>query len=122
MGEHRGDQTGDPVGPLVVAEPELVLSVVIAALGVVNTLALSVIERTREIGLLRAVGMDRRNLRRMIRYEAVMIAVFGAVLGLGTGVIFGWAFSRRCPAVATAGHLFVSIIWVNRTFGAGGCS
>jgi putative ABC transport system permease protein len=72
----------------------LVLSVVIAALGVVNTLALSVIERTREIGLLRAVGMDRRNLRRMIRYEAVMIAVFGAVLGLGTGVIFGWAFQR----------------------------
>jgi putative ABC transport system permease protein len=38
--------------------------------------------------------MDRRNLRRMIRYEAVMIAVFGAVLGLGTGVIFGWAFQR----------------------------
>ncbi|MBO2448798.1 ABC transporter permease [Actinomadura barringtoniae] len=67
----------------------LVLSVVIAALGIVNTLALSVVERTREIGLLRAVGLDRRRLRRMIRYEAVIISVFGAVLGLGIGVVFG---------------------------------
>jgi ABC-type antimicrobial peptide transport system permease subunit len=72
----------------------LVLSVVIAGLGIVNTLALSVVERTREIGLLRAVGMQRRQLRRMIRYEAVVISVFGAVLGLGTGVIFGAAIQR----------------------------
>jgi len=69
----------------------LVLSVVIAALGIVNTLALSVIERTREIGLLRAVGMQRRQVRRMIRYEAVVIAVYGAVLGLALGVACGWA-------------------------------
>ncbi|GAA2586893.1 FtsX-like permease family protein [Actinomadura fulvescens] len=67
----------------------LVLSVVIAALGIVNTLALSVVERTREIGLLRAVGLQRRQLRRMIRYEAVIISVFGALLGLAIGVVFG---------------------------------
>jgi putative ABC transport system permease protein len=65
------------------------LSVVIAILGVVNTLSLSVIERTREVGLLRAVGVGRRQLRTMIRLEAVVVAVFGALLGLVMGVLFG---------------------------------
>jgi len=72
----------------------LVLSVVIAVLGIINTLALSVIERTRELGLLRAVGLQRRQLRRMIRVESVVIAVYGAVLGLAVGTGFGWAFVR----------------------------
>ncbi|MCX5555923.1 ABC transporter permease [Streptomyces sp. NBC_00038] len=65
------------------------LAIVIAVLGVVNTLALSVVERTREIGLLRAIGLSRRQLRRMIRLESVVIAVFGAVLGLALGLIWG---------------------------------
>jgi putative ABC transport system permease protein len=72
----------------------LVLSIIIAALGIVNTLALSVVERTREIGLLRAVGMSRRQLRRMIRYESVLIAAFGTALGLTVGVTSGWALQR----------------------------
>jgi putative ABC transport system permease protein len=72
----------------------LVLSVLIAVLGIINTLALSVIERTRELGLLRAVGLQRRQLRRMIRVESVVIAVYGAILGLGVGVCFGWALVR----------------------------
>ncbi|WP_254715332.1 ABC transporter permease [Actinomadura sp. NAK00032] len=72
----------------------LVMSVIIAAVGVVNTLALSVIERTREIGLLRAIGISRRQLRRMIRLESIMIAVFGAVLGMGIGVAFGAALQN----------------------------
>ena len=72
----------------------LVLSVLIALLGVVNTLALSVIERTREVGLLRAIGMSRSQLRTMIRLEAVVIAVMGALLGVGMGVTFGWALLR----------------------------
>jgi putative ABC transport system permease protein len=76
----------------------LALSIVIAALGIVNTLALSVIERTREIGLLRAVGMSRRQLRRMVRYESVTIAAFGAVLGLTLGVASGWAVQRTLAA------------------------
>ncbi|WP_239396804.1 ABC transporter permease [Frankia sp. CiP3] len=71
----------------------LALAVVIALFGIVNTLALSVIERTREIGLLRAVGMSRRQLRRMVRLEAVVIAVFGAVLGVAVGSFFGWALT-----------------------------
>ena len=66
------------------------LAIVIALLGIVNTLALSVFERTRELGLLRAVGMSRRQVRSMIRGESVIIAVIGAVLGLAVGVAFGW--------------------------------
>ncbi|MFC8515309.1 ABC transporter permease [Streptomyces sp. NPDC057257] len=65
------------------------LAIIIAVLGVVNTLALSVVERTREIGLLRAIGLARRQLRRMIRLESVVIAVFGAVLGLALGLVWG---------------------------------
>ena len=69
----------------------LALSVLIALLGVVNTLALSVVERTRELGLLRAVGLARRQLRRMIRAESVLISLYGAVLGVVIGLAFGAA-------------------------------
>ncbi|WP_424712306.1 ABC transporter permease [Kitasatospora acidiphila] len=65
------------------------LAIIVAVLGVVNTLALSVVERTREIGLLRAIGLSRRQLRRMIRLESVVIAVFGALLGAGLGLAWG---------------------------------
>ncbi|MFF4428152.1 ABC transporter permease [Streptomyces sp. NPDC001513] len=67
----------------------LALAITIALLGVVNTLALSVVERTREIGLLRAIGLSRRQLRRMIRVESVVISLFGAVLGCGLGLAWG---------------------------------
>ncbi|MER5437626.1 FtsX-like permease family protein [Streptomyces sp. NPDC002790] len=70
------------------------LAIVIAVLGVVNTLALSVVERTREMGLLRAIGLARRQLRLMIRLESVVIAVFGAVLGLALGLIWGVVAQR----------------------------
>jgi len=70
------------------------LAVVIAVLGIVNTLALSVIERTREVGLLRAVGLSRRQLRTMVRLEAVIISLLGAVLGVGLGLVFGVALQR----------------------------
>ena len=69
----------------------LALAILIAFFGIVNTLALSVYERVRELGLLRAVGMTRPQVRRMIRYEAVVIAVLGATLGLAVGVILGSA-------------------------------
>ncbi|MER5214626.1 FtsX-like permease family protein [Streptomyces sp. NPDC002838] len=67
----------------------LALAIIVAVLGVVNTLALSVVERTREIGLMRAIGLSRRQLRRMIRMESVVIALFGALLGLGLGMSWG---------------------------------
>jgi putative ABC transport system permease protein len=70
------------------------LAVLIALFGIVNTLALSIFERVRELGLLRAVGATRRQLRSMIRWEAVIIAVLGAVLGLAVGLFFGWTVVR----------------------------
>jgi putative ABC transport system permease protein len=84
----------------------LALSIIIAVLGIVNTLALSVIERTHEIGLLRAVGMSRRQLRRMVRLESVVISVFGAVLGLLIGIGFGVALQ---PTLADQGIGVLSV-------------
>lgn len=72
----------------------LLLAVIIALFGIVNTLSLSIFERTREIGLLRAVGMTRRQLRSMVRWESVIIAVFGALLGLALGVFFGFSLQQ----------------------------
>ena len=69
----------------------LALAILIALLGIGNTLALSIFERTRELGVMRAVGMTRRQLRAMIRWESVIIALQGTILGLLIGVFFGWA-------------------------------
>ena len=71
----------------------LALAVVIALIGIVNTLILSVFERTREIGLLRAVGMKRRQVRTMIRSESVIIALFGAGVGVLIGTALGAALA-----------------------------
>ena len=78
------------------------LAVIIALIGIANTLALSVFERTREIGLLRAVGMTRGQLRRMVRMEAALVALFGAALGVSIGVLFGWAAVAALPAWITS--------------------
>ena len=67
----------------------LLLAVLIALLGIVNTLALSVFERTRELGMLRAVGMTRGQVRAMVRWESVVISVMGAILGAGLGIGLG---------------------------------
>jgi putative ABC transport system permease protein len=71
----------------------LLLSELIAVLGIINTLFLSVYERTRELGLLRVVGMSRGQVRGMIRGESVIIAVIGGLLGIVVGVFWGWAFT-----------------------------
>jgi putative ABC transport system permease protein len=72
----------------------LALAVLIAGIGIANTLALSIVERTREIGLLRAVGMTRKQLKSTIRWEAVIVALLGTVLGLVIGIFFGWAIVK----------------------------
>jgi putative ABC transport system permease protein len=66
----------------------LALAIVISLFGIANTLALSIHERTRELGMLRAIGMSRRQVRTMIRYEAVITALIGAILGMALGVVF----------------------------------
>lgn len=72
----------------------LALAVVISILGIVNTLGLSVVERRREIGMLRAVGMQRSQVRKAIYVESVLISVYGAIIGLGLGLGFGYLFAR----------------------------
>ena len=72
----------------------LALAIIIALVGIMNTMALSIFERTREIGLVRAVGLSRRQLRRTIRWESVVVSLLGAVLGLVIGVAFGGALVK----------------------------
>jgi putative ABC transport system permease protein len=65
----------------------LALAVIVSLFGIVNTLVLSTFERTRELGTLRALGMNRRQVRRMVRHESVITALIGAVLGIGSGLV-----------------------------------
>jgi putative ABC transport system permease protein len=92
--EYKKDQTEfvDQILGLIYAL--LALAILIALLGIGNTLALSILERTRELGLMRAVGMTRAQLRSIVRWEAVIVALQGALLGLLIGVFFGWALVR----------------------------
>lgn len=84
-------------GFLLVINVLLGFTIMIALIGIANTLALSVFERTREIGLLRAVGMTRRQTRSMVRWEAAIVAGFGAILGTAVGLVFGWAAVAALP-------------------------
>jgi putative ABC transport system permease protein len=92
--EYKQEQSSQINRVLVLFYVLLALAVVIAVIGIINTLALSVLERVRELGLLRAVGMTRGQLRQMIRWEAVIIAMLGAILGLVVGTFFGWTLVR----------------------------
>ena len=73
----------------------LALSVLISLFGIVNTLVLAVYERTREIGLVRAIGMSRRQVRATVRYESVITSVIGAIMGIVVGVVFAWVVTAR---------------------------
>jgi putative ABC transport system permease protein len=86
----------------------LVLSVIISSFGIANTLALSIYERVRELGLLRAVGMQRRQLGWMIVLEAVIVSLLGAVLGIAIGILFGWAMQL---ALADLGVSAFAVPW-----------
>lgn len=89
-GDYIDDQAGQINNLLYLLYGLLGMSVLVALIGIVNTMALSIHERTRELGLLRAVGMNRTQLRRTIRYESALVALMGTSLGLALGVFFGW--------------------------------
>jgi putative ABC transport system permease protein len=88
------------------------LAIVIGLFGIVNTLALSVFERVRELGLLRAVGMDRRQVRSMVRWEAVIITAVGAVVGIGTGSFLGWAATRALEDSSSPTRFTLPTAWL----------
>jgi putative ABC transport system permease protein len=108
--EYKADQTQFVDQLLGLVYALLGLAILIALLGIGNTLALSILERTRELGVLRAVGMTRPQLRSAVRWESVIIAVQGAALGLVVGVFFGWALVK---AMSDDGITAFAIPWAS---------
>jgi putative ABC transport system permease protein len=93
--EEYKDATAEQFTPILgLVTVLMLLTIIIAVLGIMNTLALSVLERTRELGLVRAVGGTRRQVRTMIRWESVVIAVLGSTIGLGLGLFFAWSIGK----------------------------
>ncbi|HET8930362.1 MAG TPA: FtsX-like permease family protein [Acidimicrobiales bacterium] len=88
----------------------LVVAIGIAGMGIANTLSLSIHERTRELGLLRAVGVSRRQIKAMVRWESVIVATFGAVGGVGLGVFGGWAMMRALAASQGFGTFTLPVV------------
>ena len=95
--EFREDQEGQIDQILLTITVLLGFSIVIAVLGISITLALGVFERTREIGLMRAVGMNKRQTRRSVRWEAIIVSTFGAIVGIVVGTLIGIALSLAVP-------------------------
>ena len=92
--EVKDAQAGQIASILGIFYALLALSIIVSLFGVVNTLTLSIHERVRELGMLRAIGTSRRQIRRMVRYEAAITALIGAVLGLGLGTFFAWLVTQ----------------------------
>jgi putative ABC transport system permease protein len=120
--EFRRSQQQQVDQPLVAVNVLLAFALINALFGIANTMALSVLERTRELGLLRAVGMERRQVRRTVRWEAVLVSGFGAVLGVGLGLGFGLAVAQAMPddvvsKVAVPGPMLAGIAAVAVLFG-----
>jgi putative ABC transport system permease protein len=93
--EFKDNQIGPLNNILNILYVLLALSVIVSLFGIVNTLVLTVFERTRELGMLRAIGMTRRQVRRMIRYESVITALIGATLGIVLGVVLAGLLVAR---------------------------
>jgi len=94
------------------------LAILIALLGIANTLSLSLYERTRELGLLRAVGQTRRQLRRTVRWESVIIAVFGTFGGVAVGTFLAWGLMQAIEASEGIGSFVVPVATMVVVLGA----
>jgi ABC-type antimicrobial peptide transport system permease subunit len=105
------NQTGALKGILNVFYVLLALSVIVSLFGIVNTLVLTVFERTREIGMLRAIGMTRRQVRRMIRHESVITALIGGVLGITLGIVLGGMLVYRVDFIVFSLPVFSLIVF-----------
>jgi putative ABC transport system permease protein len=116
--EFRQEQEDQINQLLLVITALLFFAILIAVLGISITLALSVYERTREIGLLRAVGLTKRQTRRTVRWEAVIVSVFGAVIGVVLGSLIGVALSIAVPDSVIDGVSFSPSITVVILMGA----
>ena len=109
-GEYLESATEDIDQMLGLVYGLLGLAILIALLGIANTLSLSLYERTRELGLLRAVGQTRRQLRRTVRWESVIIAVFGTIGGVAVGTFLGWGLMRAIEASEGIGSFVVPVM------------
>lgn len=109
IGEYTKQILGQVQTTMAILYALLALSIIIAVLGIANTLGLSIIERTRELGLLRAIALTRRQVRRMITLESVVISLLGAVVGVGLGTCFGIVLQRL---MADQGIDRLTIPWV----------
>jgi putative ABC transport system permease protein len=94
LDEFKEDQAAQFTPILGLVTVLMLLTILIAVLGIMNTLALSVLERTRELGLVRAVGGTRAQVRTMIRWESVIVALLGSLCGLGLGLFFAWSIGK----------------------------
>jgi putative ABC transport system permease protein len=99
--QYIDDMTGGIDMALGIIYVLLALAIVIAAMGIANTLSLSIHERRRELGLLRAVGQERRQTRAMVRWESVIVAVFGTIGGIAMGTFLGWGLMRGIAGAGT---------------------
>ncbi|MGB3411648.1 MAG: FtsX-like permease family protein [Microthrixaceae bacterium] len=101
--EYADEAAGQITQLLGIVYVLLALSIIIALMGITNTLALSIHERTRELGLLRAIGQTRAQMRSMVRWESVIIAVFGTVGGVGLGLFLAWGMVRSLASEGLSG-------------------
>lgn len=120
--EFQDNQVSQINSLLMIVNVLLGLAIIIAMLGILNTMALSIFERTREIGLLRSVGMTRRQVQRMVRLEAVLISIFGGLAGTTIGVLFGLLLGSALPeslidTVSIPTGQVISIVFVAALFG-----
>ena len=114
--EYKEQTTGDIDSLLAIFYVLLALAVIVSLFGIVNTLVLSTFERTRELGMLRAVGMSRRQVRRMVRHESIITALIGAGLGIGAGLALAYgvtaAFADEGLSFAVPAGALITLVVV----------